>query len=258
MVPRAGVSIVFFVVECVIHPQCQPGLRSENGDTVDLSAGGRNVLFITPSQAAEKVELTFFRVTVIAQISSGECIIARLVEVGLFQGYAIQELVKVACIEIDHIGQHGVAAFFSMERQHLSDGPFRGERIEKILRIIAEIHPDTRTGLIQRIDRGGQRFRRGEAEINAVHFFGNVVTDGILRLGKQQDLREAARKVMAHSRVDFDVVLTEDHRNRAIEERVSVLAQEIADARIAHVVASKFLASKSGISRCIARQGAKG
>jgi len=122
------------------------------------------MFFITPAQAAEEVQLTLSWVVVVGGVRTGQRIISRFVQMGIFEADSGGMGVQIAGIEVDHIAQHRVAPFFGVKCQHLGHGAAFAERVEQILRVVAVIEPRSRRRLDQGIDRhcqhvGGKRIR---------------------------------------------------------------------------------------------------
>ena len=167
--------------------------------------------------------------------------------------YGIGMRRQILCIEVNHIGQHHVAAFLGMEGQHLRYVPGLAEGVEQVFRIVAVIEPLARRGLDQLIDRIHERLRAGGVVIHPVHPHGEVARQ-VERFGHQgHHVEEPGLLVMSERGGDLHVVFHEDHRVRALGKVLGPLPHELVQCLVAHAPARFSFGATSVKSPSIAR-----
>ncbi len=133
--PWTGIGVVFFIIKSEVVAQRQALGGAKDRNAVNLAPVCRDVFFKPPAQSAVKVKLTLFGVVVVVGIVARERVIAGAVQMGIFQRHGARRAVKIRCVEINHIGEHGIAPLFCVEGQKFSDGAAFAEGKEKILGI---------------------------------------------------------------------------------------------------------------------------
>ena len=68
------------------------------------------MLFEPPAQAAEEVQLAILRLPVRRRVLAGKGVVAGPVQPGIVQRHRVGVRGKVACVKVDHIGQHRLRA----------------------------------------------------------------------------------------------------------------------------------------------------
>ena len=139
--PRAGVGVVLFIVQCVICAQFKPRLRAKQADPVNPTALFRDVFLEPPPYSAKEVELPFFRLPIGVGVFAGKCVVALFIKVRSLSGNRIGMRVQIVCLEIDHICQHRIAAFFGVKMQHFFEALDLGERVKQVFSVLTVIDP---------------------------------------------------------------------------------------------------------------------
>ena len=224
MVPRAGVGVVFGVVESVIGAKFETLLGFEQRHAVDAAAACWNMFFEPPTQAAKEIKLAVQ--IVVPFILACQCVVAGFVEMGVFEADRVGVVPQVARIEIDHIGHDRVAPFSGMPRDQFRHVAVFAKRVEQVFSVIAVIHPNAWRGLDHSVDGGLEHFVCVGVMCDADNLFFQIGGNIDLIGDKCDDRFEPCHQVMAQGRVDLDPVLDKDHRDRPFGEGFAVVGQE--------------------------------
>ena len=139
--PRAEVGVVHFIVQCVICAQLRPRLRAKQADPVNLAALLRDVFLEPPPYSSKEVELPFFWLPIGVGVFVGQCVVDLFIKVRALNGNRIGTLVQIVCLEINHICQHRIAAFFGVKMQHFFEAMCLGERVKQVFSVVTVIDP---------------------------------------------------------------------------------------------------------------------
>ena len=171
--PRAGVGIEFFVAKRVIRFQPQPRFRPEQANAVDAAFARGHMFLKPPAQPTKKVKLTVERLAC-GRVCAGQRVIAGLIKIRMIQRDGTRAGCEIASVEVDHIGQHGLAAFFAMEPQHLFDRARLTERVEQVFRVEAVVEPLLGCGGDQAVHGIDDRHVGKRVEIDPQHARRNI------------------------------------------------------------------------------------
>ena len=139
--PREEVGVVHFIVQCVICAQLRPRLRAKQADPVNLAALLRDVFLEPPPYSAKEVELPFFWLPIGVGVFVGQCVVDLFIKVRALNGNRIGTRVQIVCLEINHICQHRIAAFFGVKMQHFFEAMCLGERVKQVFSVVTVIDP---------------------------------------------------------------------------------------------------------------------
>ena len=215
VVPGTGEGVVFLIRKGEVGAQFQIGFGAEQRDAVDLAAGRRDMLFKPPAQAAEEIKLAFARVVVIGRVGAAQRVIARAVEMGVFQRNRIGKAGQIVGIKVDDIAEHGVAAFIAVEGQHFADVARLAEWVEQVFGVVAVVDPGAGGGLDQAVDGADHGAVGMGVKGDAVNARAKRGRYGDAVMGQHHDMGKPGVQIVLQGGVNLNRVLGHHQGDRA-------------------------------------------
>ena len=114
--PKAGVRVVFGLIEHIVGVQLQAQFRFKQTYSVDFTLCVWHVLIKPPAKPAKKIQLSLFGKIVIFGVNPGLCVIPAAVDLCSLCSNCVWMLAQIGGIQIDRVGEHRGALFLSVER----------------------------------------------------------------------------------------------------------------------------------------------
>ena len=142
-----------------------------------------------------------------------------------------------------------------MKGQQFADGAGLAEWKEKVLGVVAHVHPDPGRFFDDCVYDVLAIVVPRKVGIDPNHAVGKVVRDFMLRHDESDDRLEPKLQIVPQSRIDLYPILDKDQRDRTLGEHAGVFGKQFVDACIAHENDLCGFSARSMKNPCIARQG---
>ena len=197
----------------------------------------------SPAQAAKEIQLPFGRI--VPSVGAGQRIIPGFVQMRVLQRHGGRMGPQIACIQINHIAEDGLAPFFGDMGNHFAHAAVFAERVKQIFGVVTVVKPDAGGRSDHAVHDKLERAVRQHVAIDPVHLCVQCGRQGDIGAGKDHQFAKPRVKMVADGGVDLDPILDQDQADRPFCQHLTGTGQKPPEVGKSHCVPVR-----SAVSAC--------